>query len=109
MSRAGDCYDNALAESFFGTLKAELVRGQRWPSRRAARLDVFEWIEVFYNRQRRHSALAYWSPVGFEASRTASLVALWCRVYETGAASVSGYHSVVHSSPNISGTKMHEW
>ena len=75
MSRAGDCYDNALAESFFGTLKAELVHGQRWPSRRAARLDVFEWIEVFYNRQRRHSALAYWSPVGFEASRTASLVA----------------------------------
>jgi transposase InsO family protein len=75
MSRAGDCYDNALAESFFGTLKAELVHGQRWPSRRAARLDVFEWIEVFYNRQRRHSALAYGSPVGFEASRTASLVA----------------------------------
>jgi transposase InsO family protein len=75
MSRAGNCYDNALAESFFGTLKAELVHGQRWPSRRAARLAVFEWIEVFYNRQRRHSALAYLSPVEFETSRTASLVA----------------------------------
>jgi len=75
MSRAGDCYDNALAESFFGTLKAELVHGQRWPARRAARLAVFEWIEVFYNRQRRHSALAYLSPVGFEASQTATLVA----------------------------------
>ena len=75
MSRAGDCYDNALAESFFGTLKAELVQGQRWPSRRAARLAVFEWLEVFYNRQRRHSALAYLSPVTFEASLTASLVA----------------------------------
>jgi transposase InsO family protein len=75
MSRAGDCYDNALAESFFGTLKAELVHGQHWPSRRAARLAVFEWIEVFYNRQRRHSALAFLSPVEFETSRIATLVA----------------------------------
>jgi putative transposase len=75
MSRAGDCYDNALAESFFGTLKAELVHGQRWPSRRVARLAIFEWIEVFYNRQRRHSALGYLSPTGFEASRSEPLVA----------------------------------
>jgi putative transposase len=75
MSRAGDCYDNALAESFFGTLKAELVHGQHWPSRRAARVAVFEWIEVFYNRQRRHSALGYLSPVSFEASRSEPLVA----------------------------------
>ena len=75
MSRAGDCYDNALAESFFGTLKAELVAGEAWPTRRAARLAVFEWIEVFYNRQRRHSALAYLSPVVFEAIQRAPLVA----------------------------------
>jgi putative transposase len=75
MSRAGDCYDNALAESFFGTLKAELVHGQRWPSRRVARLALFEWIEVFYNRQRRHSALGYLSPARFEASRQETLVA----------------------------------
>ena len=75
MSRAGDCYDNALAESFFGTLKAELVQGQRWPSRRAARLALFEWIEVFYNRQRRHSALGYVSPARFEAGHIEPLVA----------------------------------
>ena len=75
MSRAGDCYDNALAESFFGTLKAELVHGQCWPTRRVARLALFEWIEVFYNRQRRHSALGYFSPAQFEASRSEPLVA----------------------------------
>ena len=75
MSRAGDCYDNALAESFFGTLKAELVQGQRWPSRRAARLALFEWIEGFYNRQRRHSALGYVSPARFEAGHIEPLVA----------------------------------
>jgi putative transposase len=75
MSRAGDCYDNALAESFFGTLGAELVAGEAWPTRRAARLAVCEWIEVFYNRQRRHSALAYLSPVVFEAIQRATLVA----------------------------------
>ena len=75
MSRVGDCYDNALAESFFGTLKAELVHAQHWPSRRAARVAVFEWIEVFYNRQRRHSALGFFSPVSFEASRSEPLVA----------------------------------
>ena len=75
MSRVGDCYDNALAESFFGTLKAELVHGQRWTSRRVARLAIFEWIEVFYNRQRRHSALGYVSPARFEAGRSKPLVA----------------------------------
>jgi len=75
MSRAGDCYDNALAESFFGTLKAELVHGQHWPTRRVARLAIFEWIEVFYNRQRRHSALRYLSPARFEAGRSEPLVA----------------------------------
>jgi len=75
MSRAGDCYDNALAESFFGTLKAELVQGQRWPSRRVARLAIFEWVEVFYNRQRRHSALGYVSPARFEAGQIEPLVA----------------------------------
>jgi putative transposase len=74
-SRADDCYDNALAESCFGTLKAELVHGQRWPSRRVARPAIFEWIEVFYKRQRRHSARGYWSPARFEAGRREPLVA----------------------------------
>jgi len=66
MSRAGDCYDNAMAESFFATLKAELVDTRPWPTRQAARQAIFAWIEVFYNRQRLHSALGYRSPVAFE-------------------------------------------
>jgi transposase InsO family protein len=66
MSRAGDCYDNAVAESFLATLKTELIHRQPWPTRTAARQAIFEWIEVFYNRQRRHSALDYLSPMAFE-------------------------------------------
>jgi len=66
MSRSGDCYDNALAESFFATLKAELIDAQVWPTRAAARRAIFEWLEVWYNRQRRHSALGYRSPVAWE-------------------------------------------
>jgi transposase InsO family protein len=66
MSRAGECLDNAMAESFFATLKAELVGAHRWPTRAAARTAIFEWIEAFYNRQRAHSALAYQSPAMFE-------------------------------------------
>lgn len=66
MSRSGDCLDNAVAESFFATLKAELVDVQIWPTRAAARLAIFEWVEVWYNRQRRHSALNYQPPVPFE-------------------------------------------
>ena len=70
MNRAGDCYDNALAESFFATLKTELIDRQPWPTRRAARQAVFEWIEGFSNRQRLHSALGYQSPVDFEEALT---------------------------------------
>ena len=66
MSRAGECLDNAMAESFFATLKAELVDTRTWPTRAAARQAIFEWLEVWYNRQRRHSALAYRSPVAWE-------------------------------------------
>ncbi len=66
MSRSGACLDNAMAESFFATLKAELVDTRRWQTRAAAKTAIFEWIEVFYNRQRAHSALAYQSPVNFE-------------------------------------------
>ena len=67
MSRRGNCYDNAVTESFFGTLKTELVNDARYATRDEARQSVFEWIEVFYNRQRRHSSLGYLSPEGFEA------------------------------------------
>jgi transposase InsO family protein len=67
MSRCGNCYDNAVVESFFGTLKREFVHEQRWESAAQARSALFEWIEVFYNRQRRHSSLGYLSPESFEA------------------------------------------
>lgn len=66
MGRRGNCYDNAYAESFFGTLKTELVHGERYRSRLEARLSIFEYVEVFYNRQRRHSALGYRSPEQYE-------------------------------------------
>ena len=62
MGRSGNCYDNAYVESFFGTLKTELVHGERYRSRLEARLSIFEYVEVYYNRQRRHSALGYRSP-----------------------------------------------
>ena len=67
MSRRGDCFDNAPVESFFGTLKTELVYQQRFTTRQDARRAIFEYMEVFYNRKRRHSALGYLSPVEFEA------------------------------------------
>lgn len=66
MSRAGNCYDNAMQESFFGTLKCECA-SERYASRAVARTSLFEYIEVWYNRQRRHSALGYLSPEQFEA------------------------------------------
>jgi transposase InsO family protein len=68
MSRRGDCYDNAAMESFWGTLKTELVNHERYASPDAARRSIFEYIEVFYNRIRRHSSLGYVSPEAFEAS-----------------------------------------
>ncbi|PLS77560.1 MAG: hypothetical protein CYG59_23165 [Chloroflexi bacterium] len=74
VSRRGDCYDNAPVESFFGTLKTELVYQQRFATRQAARQAVFEYIEVFYNRQRRHSALGYLSPEAYEAQQRAALI-----------------------------------
>jgi putative transposase len=66
ISRSGNCYDNAYMESFWGTLKTELVHGERYRSRLEARLSIFEYVEVFYNRQRRHSALGYRSPKQYE-------------------------------------------
>ena len=66
MSRRGNCYDNAVVESFFGTLKVELVHRCRFATRHEARREVFEYIEVWYNRKRRHSSLGYLSPEQFE-------------------------------------------
>ncbi|GAB4453715.1 MAG: hypothetical protein OHK0029_07020 [Armatimonadaceae bacterium] len=66
MSRRGNCYDNAVVESFFGTLKQELVHRRSFATREEARQEVFQYIEVWYNRKRRHSSLGYVSPAQFE-------------------------------------------
>lgn len=67
MSRKGECLDNAVAESFFGTLKNELVYHEDYHARAQAKQSIFEYIEVFYNRQRRHAFLNYLTPVEYEA------------------------------------------
>lgn len=69
MSRKGECLDNAVAESFFGTLKNELVFEEDYKTRSQAKLSIFEYIEVFYNRQRRHAFLGYMTPFEFEEKR----------------------------------------
>ena len=66
MSRKGNCWDNAVVESFFATLKTELIQRRSWPTREQVRTAIVEYIEVFYNRQRRHSSLGYQSPVDYE-------------------------------------------
>jgi len=66
MSGRGDCWDNAVMESFWGTLKTELVNHERYQTREQARASIFEYVEVFYNRQRLHSSLGYQSPEQFE-------------------------------------------
>ena len=75
MSRRANCWDNAVAESFFATLKVELVYQTRWSTRAQARSEVFEYIEIFYNRRRRHSALGYLSPDEFERRRQRKMAA----------------------------------
>jgi putative transposase len=68
MSRRGNCYDNAVAESFFSSLKNEVVHHRSFKTRDEARTTIFEYIEVFYNRERRHQSLDYLSPVDYERS-----------------------------------------
>ena len=67
MSRKGNCWDNAVVESFFSTLKTEMMKEGPYRTRAEARADIFEYIEIWYNRQRRHSTLGYLSPTEFEA------------------------------------------
>ncbi|MFF4829264.1 transposase [Streptomyces sp. NPDC001312] len=71
VGRTGQCWDNALAESFFATLKNELTDARPWPSRTAARTAIFEWIESWYNLQRLHSSLGYRTPADYEAALAA--------------------------------------
>jgi len=68
MGSRGDCWDNAVAESFFATLKKELIHRRTWPTKAELRTEVFDYIEVFYNRQRRHKTLGQTSPADFETS-----------------------------------------
>jgi transposase InsO family protein len=71
MSGKGNCYDNAVKESFFHTLKTELCDHEHYRTRQQARASVFEYIEAFYNRQRLHSTLGYLSPLAFESQHAA--------------------------------------
>jgi transposase InsO family protein len=73
MSSTGTCYDNAVAESFFGLMKRERVNRTRYRTREEARADIFDYIEVFYNRKRRHGYLGNISPVDFEQKSAGSL------------------------------------
>jgi transposase InsO family protein len=72
MSRKGNCWDNAVAESFFHSLKTELVHQCDFATRAEAKQETFEYIEVFYNRKRRHSANDYKSPADYEMSLKAA-------------------------------------
>jgi len=73
MGSKGDCFDNAVAESFFATLKKELVHRRSWPTRRELTSEVFEFVEAFYNTTRRHSTLGYLSPAQFEKMTTTKI------------------------------------
>jgi transposase InsO family protein len=75
MSRRANCWDNAVAESFFSTLKIELAHDADWTTHAAARTDVAEYLEIFYNTQRRHSVLGYLSPAAFERQHRENLAA----------------------------------
>jgi len=75
MSRRGNCWDNAVAESFFATVKVELVHDAAWATRAVARTELVDYLELFYNGQRRHSALGYLSPRAFERRREQAALA----------------------------------
>ncbi len=82
MSRRGNCYDNAAMESWFSTLKSEL--GERFESYATAKEQLFDYIEVFYNQQRRHSALGYQSPANYERTHRRALVPVPTSVFQAG-------------------------
>jgi putative transposase len=75
MSRKGNCYDNAVMESFFATLKQELIYRRQYENRQEAKQDIFEYIHVWYNRRRRHSSLEYLSPEQFERQSQSAMAA----------------------------------
>ena len=71
MSRKGECHDNAVAESFFHTLKEELVHNESYATRQEAKQSIFKYIELYYNRQRLHSFLGYKAPLNYERMNAA--------------------------------------
>jgi transposase InsO family protein len=75
VGRPGTCFDNAAAESFFATLKTELLHRAVWPTRQHAKTAIFHYVESFYNRFRRHSTLNYQSPDAYEADYLAAILA----------------------------------
>ena len=75
MSGKGDCWDNAVAESFFGGIKKEFIHDVNFETREEAKTKIFEWIEVFYNRERLHSTLSYVSPDAYEKAHRGRLLA----------------------------------
>ncbi len=81
MSGKGNCYDNAITETFFKTLKAEHVQFEYFQTRKQAKISIFEYIEVFYNKERRHSALGYLSPANFEKDFLEKVASL-CLLYQ---------------------------
>jgi putative transposase len=95
MGSVGDCYDNAVCETFHASLKKERIYRQSWPTRAAARSAIFEYIEGWYNPRRRHSTLGYLSPIEFERQRTELAP-------PTLEASISDNGSVASTSPRAS-------
>jgi len=75
MSRVGDCWDNAVAESFFATLKTELIHRRPWPTKQEAKAAIHDYIATFYNPHRRHSSLGYLSPMDYEKRHAATVAA----------------------------------
>lgn len=92
MSGKGDCYDNAVAESFFVTLEFELIMKHDWHSREEARRSIFRYTETWYNRKRRHSSLGYVSPVVYEQQLQVAAYFLHVRVHYIGASSLDTEH-----------------
>ena len=102
MGSKGDCYDNAVAESFFATLKKELVHRRSWPTRHELTSEVFEYIEAFYNRVRRHSTLGMLAPLEFE-NRTLSDHRTQLRRFAAQGLTNSDHQQLDPESPTLSG------
>ncbi len=102
MSKKGDCYDNAMMESFWATLKAEGCDKKMFSSRKEAKAAVFEYIEVCYNRKRRHSSLGYTSPVDYEKQGEQGKVGKYHPLTNKESYGILGIYSYRLSFPDIS-------